>query len=141
MRTPLEKFTTTRVTNMNNSQLFKKAHKQARKTVSIVGDYQIAFTLALRELVAEQKKVVILKKSFNFEIPLICLVFTVMLSSIVIGVTVSPFHMVGLMVVGSMVSVVICGVLSILHKVYVHIVASKNKVVLNTPFEFYLMKA
>lgn len=126
---------------MNNSALFKEAHKKARKTVSIVGDYQIAFTLALREVVAEQKKVVILKKSFNFEIPLICLVFTVMFVSIVIGVTVSPFHMVGLMVVGSMVSVVTCGVLSLLHKIYVYVVASKNKIVLNTPFEFYLMKA
>lgn len=51
-----KKLTINKVTNMNNSALFKKAHKQARKTVSIVGDYQIAFTLALRELVAEQKK-------------------------------------------------------------------------------------
>lgn len=41
---------------MNNSQLFKNAHKQARKTVDQVGNYQIAFTLALRELIAEQKK-------------------------------------------------------------------------------------
>ncbi len=35
---------------MNNKTLFKKAHKQARKTVDQVGNYQIAFTLALKEL-------------------------------------------------------------------------------------------
>lgn len=41
---------------MNNSKLFKAAHKQARATVSQVGDYQIAFTLALKELIAKQKQ-------------------------------------------------------------------------------------
>mgnify|MGYP000380247500 CR=1 FL=1 len=41
---------------MNNSQLFKQAHSVARQTVKQVGDYQIAFTLALRELIAENKK-------------------------------------------------------------------------------------
>lgn len=41
---------------MNNSELFKKAHQVAKQTVKAVGDYQIAFTLALRNLIAELKK-------------------------------------------------------------------------------------
>lgn len=35
---------------MNNSKLFKQAHKIARQTVAEVGNYQIAFKLALVEL-------------------------------------------------------------------------------------------
>lgn len=35
---------------MNNSKLFKQAHKIARETVAQVGDYQIAFKLALIDL-------------------------------------------------------------------------------------------
>ena len=42
--------------------IFKKAHKQARKTVKIVGDYQIAFSLALK---AEYKKASQPKQSIN----------------------------------------------------------------------------
>lgn len=35
---------------MTNKQLFIEAHKQARLTVHLVGNYQIAFTLALKAL-------------------------------------------------------------------------------------------
>lgn len=42
---------------MNNSKLFKQAHKIARNTVSEVGNYQIAFTLALEELRSKPSKV------------------------------------------------------------------------------------
>lgn len=34
---------------MNNSDRFTQAHKIARQTVAIVGNYQIAFTIALRD--------------------------------------------------------------------------------------------
>lgn len=34
---------------MNNSDRFSYAHKIARQTVAIVGNYQIAFTIALRD--------------------------------------------------------------------------------------------
>lgn len=35
---------------MNKSELFKRAHKMARNTVAIVGNYSIAFKLALIHL-------------------------------------------------------------------------------------------
>ncbi|PHM23010.1 hypothetical protein [Xenorhabdus ehlersii] len=35
---------------MNKSQIFSAAHKIAKNTVAIVGDYQIAFSLALRDV-------------------------------------------------------------------------------------------
>ena len=37
---------------MNKSQIFTKAHQVARQTVEIVGDYIIAFRLALKEVYA-----------------------------------------------------------------------------------------
>lgn len=37
---------------MNKSTLFKSAHKIAKETVAIVGDYRIAFSLALKGLYA-----------------------------------------------------------------------------------------
>lgn len=39
---------------MNKSQLFKNAHKIARETVELVGDYRIAFSLALKNLYNEK---------------------------------------------------------------------------------------
>ncbi|CAM0051945.1 hypothetical protein VPHK460_0146 [Vibrio phage K460] len=53
---------------MNNKQLFKQAHEIARNTVAEVGNYQIAFTLALGELRSVPtvaKKV----KAFVYNIP------------------------------------------------------------------------
>ena len=38
---------------MNKSELFKRAHKMARNTVAIVGNYSIAFKLALISLYKE----------------------------------------------------------------------------------------
>lgn len=46
---------------MNNSKLFKQAHKIARNTVTEVGNYQIAFNLALEELRSKPSKVQKLK--------------------------------------------------------------------------------
>lgn len=37
---------------MTNSQIFKKAHQIARQTVAIVGNYMIAFSLALKSVYA-----------------------------------------------------------------------------------------
>lgn len=48
---------------MDNKKLFTLAHKQARQTVDKVGDYQIAFTLALQELRQSESK---LKTALNF---------------------------------------------------------------------------
>ena len=48
----------------NNSVLFKQAHSIARDTVATVGNYQIAFTLALRSLYAKQKQV---KPAYNYD--------------------------------------------------------------------------
>lgn len=42
---------------MNKSILFLKAHAKARKIVAIVGDYVIAFSIALKEEYAAQKAV------------------------------------------------------------------------------------
>lgn len=50
---------------MNKSQIFKKAHKIARDTVEIVGDYIIAFCLALKEVYAELKKLEKKEKTFK----------------------------------------------------------------------------
>lgn len=35
---------------MTNSEMFKKAHKIARETVEVVGDYSIAFKIALKQV-------------------------------------------------------------------------------------------
>lgn len=40
---------------MNKSQIFTKAHQIARQTVEIVGDYIIAFRLALKEVYSQTK--------------------------------------------------------------------------------------
>lgn len=40
---------------MNNSEMFKKAHKIARETVEVVGNYSIAFKLALKQVWAVVK--------------------------------------------------------------------------------------
>lgn len=40
---------------MNNSEMFKKAHKIARETVELVGNYSIAFKLALKQVWAVAK--------------------------------------------------------------------------------------
>ncbi|OEY66787.1 hypothetical protein [Marinobacter sp. X15-166B] len=40
---------------MNKSKLFKNAHKVAKATVAIVGDYMIAFSLALKAAYSELK--------------------------------------------------------------------------------------
>lgn len=40
---------------MNNSEMFKKAHKIARQTVAVVGNYSIAFKLALKQVWAVAK--------------------------------------------------------------------------------------
>lgn len=48
---------------MDNKKLFTLTHKQARQTVDKVGDYQIAFTLALQELRQSESK---LKTALNF---------------------------------------------------------------------------
>ena len=42
---------------MTNAQLFTEAHKIAKQTVAYVGDYRIAFSLALKEL--KQPKVIV----------------------------------------------------------------------------------
>ena len=40
---------------MNNSELFKAAHKAAKEIKSIVGDYVIAFSLSLKKIYADIK--------------------------------------------------------------------------------------
>jgi hypothetical protein len=40
---------------MNNSEVFKAAHKAASRTVRIVGDYRIAFSLALKMIIKTAK--------------------------------------------------------------------------------------
>jgi len=44
---------------MDNSKRFSYAHKVARQTVAIVGNYQIAFTIALRDTYKPKKPVTI----------------------------------------------------------------------------------
>lgn len=41
---------------MSKSEIFKKAHEIARNTVALVGDYMIAFSIALKNLYKEGKK-------------------------------------------------------------------------------------
>lgn len=43
---------------MTKSEIFKAAHKEAKATVAIVGNYSIAFSLALKAVYAESKSVV-----------------------------------------------------------------------------------
>lgn len=54
---------------MTNSEMFKKAHKIARQTVSLVGNYSIAFKLALKKVWSEAKNSIDIealeKKGFN----------------------------------------------------------------------------
>ena len=40
---------------MTNSEMFKKAHNVASRTVVIVGDYRIAFSIALKVLIKTAK--------------------------------------------------------------------------------------
>lgn len=42
---------------MTNSEMFKKAHQIARETVEVVGNYSIAFKLALKQVWAYAKAV------------------------------------------------------------------------------------
>lgn len=55
---------------MNNSALFTQAHSIARDTVATVGNYQIAFTLALRSLYKQAKSHVSLYKETSQTIAL-----------------------------------------------------------------------
>lgn len=41
---------------MNKSQLFKKAHQIAKSIVAVVGNYSVAFSVALKEVYAESSK-------------------------------------------------------------------------------------
>ena len=41
---------------MNKSEIFKNAHRVARETVKSVGDYMIAFSLALKEIYSMSKE-------------------------------------------------------------------------------------
>lgn len=41
---------------MNRSEIFKKAHSTAKATVAIVGNYSIAFSIALKEIYSNQSK-------------------------------------------------------------------------------------
>lgn len=43
---------------MTKSEMFKKAHKIARDTVSVVGNYMIAFSMALKAIYMEISKMV-----------------------------------------------------------------------------------
>lgn len=83
---------------MNNSQLFKEAHSIARNTVEQVGDYQVAFTIALRGLIAkrkEAKKVCLLDAaSIAFYSALLLLFVCIVL---VFFVNVNPFQFVFVM--------------------------------------------
>ena len=47
---------------MNKSAIFTKAHQIAKATVSVVGNYRIAFSLALKEVYAEMNQVVKVEK-------------------------------------------------------------------------------
>ncbi|QHZ59788.1 hypothetical protein HWD03_gp109 [Alteromonas phage vB_AmeM_PT11-V22] len=126
---------------MSNSQLFKEAHRVARNTVEQVGDYQIAFTLALRELIAEQRKpkeTFILNKGFEGEIILMLLVFACMIVAAVVGVTVSPFHMVAVLIVGIMGSFVITGIMWAGYMIHVYFMKSLYNVTFETCYEVWL---
>lgn len=50
-----------RVIKMSRSEIFKAAHKIAKATVAIVGDYIVAMSLALKEVYASMKKSVVEK--------------------------------------------------------------------------------
>lgn len=67
---------------MNNSLIFKEAHTIARNTVATVGNYQIAFTLALRSLYKQAKSHVSLHKETSQTIAL-GLVFIALVSLVV----------------------------------------------------------
>ncbi|AUR92224.1 TMhelix containing protein [Vibrio phage 1.170.O._10N.261.52.C3] len=58
---------------MTNSQKFQKAHKVARQTVSEVGNYQIAFKLALVELNQPKQKIDLKDTAFLW-IGIVCMV-------------------------------------------------------------------
>lgn len=67
---------------MNNKTLFKKAHKIARQTVAEVGNYQIAFKLALIDLrlqptTTQKIKAVVCNLPEVFSLLVLCTLFTV----------------------------------------------------------------
>lgn len=81
---------------MNNKTLFIEAHKIARSTVAEVGDYQIAFKLALAEIkqneIVKQSQSVTITQRFNAvssvasDLVLILFVVTLMLAFSGLGV-------------------------------------------------------
>lgn len=72
---------------MNNQTKFLEAHRVARLTRHIVGDYQVAFTIALREL--NKKKVVksLSEKIDNVFAVIGCLLLAVLVIGSVCGLT------------------------------------------------------
>lgn len=68
---------------MTKSELFKEAHKEARKIVSIVGNYQVAFSYALKELYKKSEDTI--NKVVNVVVFTVLSVF--LFTSIFLGLT------------------------------------------------------
>lgn len=83
---------------MNNSDRFSYAHKVARQTVAIVGNYQIAFTIALRDTYKPKKPVTIHE-------PAICTIVYVLS---IIAVFLTTFNAYGVSINAAALGMVFC---------------------------------
>lgn len=119
---------------MNNSQLFKQAHKKARLTVDTVGDYQIAFTLALRELIAENKKPVKVQlldsESLSVKFGLIVWI----VASVCLFASMNIIGMLSALVISGVVGIVLYFLCEVSNAVTMRMLKRKYKIVSGTPF-------
>ena len=123
---------------MNNQAKFLEAHRIARLTRHIVGDYQVAFTIALRDL--NKPVTLTVQRDIDVDWVLLVLVSITFICALIVGFTVSPFHMIAVMITGVVVSFVIYLLIELVYAVYIAIVERIYTVVDRTPFDITLIK-
>ena len=105
---------------MNNQAKFLEAHRVARLTRHIVGDYQVAFTIALLDLNKPTiaPKIVKIKKDYDFGGAWLLAVFIITLLAIALCSFIGPFYMILFVMVGVLVSSVAVAAAWALHGIY-----------------------
>lgn len=123
---------------MNNQAKFLEAHRIARLTRHIVGDYQVAFTIALRDL--NKPITFTVQRDIDIDWVLLVLVSITFICALIVGFTVSPFHMIAIMITGITISCAIYLFIKLVYAVYIAIVERIYTVVEQTPFNVTLTK-